>query len=102
MYGFEIIDFLKKRCPDILPQIRGIVSIDMIKDIHKLNIGEFLIFNLSEKNRPGSHWLTLFWYLYTVFSTFSQITFKLFCESFFFIHFSCERIKTFYFSILLK
>ena len=73
MYGFEIIDFLKKRCPDILPQIRGIVSIDMIKDINKLEIGEFLIFNLSDKNSPGSHWLTLFWYLYTVFSTFSQI-----------------------------
>ena len=49
MYGFEIVDFLKKRCPDILPQIHGIVSIDMIKNVHKLEIGEFLIFNLSEK-----------------------------------------------------
>ena len=49
MYGFEIIDFLKKRCPDILPQIRGIVSIDMIKEVKQLEIGEFLIFNLSQK-----------------------------------------------------
>ena len=74
MYGFEIIDFLKKRCPDILPQIWGIVSIDMIKEVKWLEIGEFLIFNLSEKNSPGSHWLTLFWYLYTVFLLLKSLT----------------------------
>jgi hypothetical protein len=60
MSGQEIHNFFQKHLPDIAKHLKGIVSIDMITKIPKLQKGEFLVFNQSTLHElPGTHWIIL-------------------------------------------
>ena len=60
MSGQDIHNFFEKHLPDIFKHLRGIVSIDMISTIPKLQKGEFLVFNQSTlAELPGTHWIIL-------------------------------------------
>ena len=56
MYGYEILDFLKK-FPEVFSALKGIISIDKIPK--KLRPLEFVIVNLSKSEDNGSHWFMI-------------------------------------------
>ena len=60
MSGQEIHNLFQKHLPDIFKHLKGIVSIDMISQIPKLQKGEFIVFNQSTlEELPGTHWIIL-------------------------------------------